>query len=152
MLLFRLIHHATLSSGLLDRILDLVHQRLNRQQLSVAKATFIEPTEEVRVIWLDIMQHIASEQRDISATQVEKALDILQLAIRDTSPDVQKKGGKALTELAKQHRKEIALAGERPMHMILDLLHHKHSALRVIGLKVHNDCHAVLCIVIFIRY
>lgn len=119
-----------------------MHQRLNRQQLSVAKATFVEPTEEVRVIWLDIMLHIASEQRDISATQVEKALDILQLAIRDTTPDVQKKGGKALTELAKQHRKEIALAGERPMRMILDLLHHKHSALRVIGLEVHDDCHA----------
>lgn len=133
-----MIHHATLSSELLDRVLDLVHQRLSRQHLATAKAAFVEPTEEIRVIWLDIMLHIAPGV--INATQVDKALDILQLAIRDTSPDVQKRGGNTLTELAKHHRKEVAFAGERPMRMILDLLHHKHSALRVIGLQVRDHC------------
>lgn len=139
----RIIHHATLSSDLLDRLLDLVHQRLSRQQHATAKATFVEPTEEVRVIWLDIMLYIAP--RVVNATQVDKALDILQLAIRDTSPDVQKRGGNALTELAKHHRKEIAFAGERPMRIVLDLLHHKHSALRAIGLQVHDHCKGGLC-------
>ncbi|KAI9314610.1 armadillo-type protein [Dichotomocladium elegans] len=136
--LLRLVLHSTMTTQQVTNLIALITQRLERRAQDRASVLFTEPTEEIRAQWLDVLMPLLTCENTVrpDAVQVEKWLDVIQLAIGDPSPEVQKKGAYMLKSLAMKAPKEIALTGDRPMQFcILPLLYHKHAPVRTLGLQ-----------------
>ncbi|KAI8142416.1 hypothetical protein BJV82DRAFT_142070 [Fennellomyces sp. T-0311] len=131
-----LVQRALLPDSVIAKLLSLALSRLKHQHTGMV-LTCTEPTEEIRMKWLVLLLVILEklhQSDDMGAVNVEKTLDIIQLAMEDPFSEVQKKGGETLLQLATKCPKGIALAGQRPMKLVLPLLYHKHSAIRATGL------------------
>lgn len=110
-------------------IITTSHERLKQEQ-----------TEEIRQLWLDTLIALTKQVKqniDLNPPMDETWFGIIQLSVKDTCPDVVKKGAQLLILLAEYQSKAITLRGEHTINdCILPLLSHKHAAIRVLGVKV----------------
>lgn len=135
---FSLVEHAKyFPSSTYEDLVDVIGTRLGKRQTERSPA-FEEPSEELRIAWLDVADLLVNHiPDDIRAIATARILDIVKLAVQDPSPDAVRKGGGILNALAQTCPREMALCGNIPMNLAIQLLHYKHAHTRVVGLQVN---------------
>ncbi|CAO3623576.1 unnamed protein product [Cunninghamella echinulata] len=102
----------------------------------------LEPTEEIRQLWLDALITLMKQQQqkvNLNPPMDDIWFGIIKLTVHDTCPDVVKKSANLLILLIEYHPKAISLRGEHTIHdCIIPLLSHKHTAIRVLGIKAFS--------------
>ncbi|CAO3645828.1 unnamed protein product [Cunninghamella blakesleeana] len=98
-----------------------------------------EQTEEIRQLWLDMLITFIKKQKeemDLNPPMDDIWFGVIQFSVKDTCPDVVKKSAQLLSLLIEYQSKAIKLRGEHIINdCILPLLTHKHTAIRILGIK-----------------
>lgn len=96
-----------------------------------------ESTEEIRVEWMDLCSTVVTKLTElkISVTESELVMDILQVAGEDAFSEVLQVAAKLIILYAQNQSKATDYACERMIRLSIPLLVHKHTAVRVLGIK-----------------
>lgn len=95
---------------------------------------FVEPVEEVLLGWFALVVAVCKQ----SKVDINQALQLVQVAVADRNPDLQRQASDLLLVLAQHDPSQLALTGDKPMTLALALLSHKHTALRASALEVSH--------------
>lgn len=96
-----------------------------------------ELTEEVRLVWMELCSTLLKKEQKMSVAESEQLMDIMHIAGVDAFADVQKQCAKLIVEYAQSQPKSVDYACERMIRMTMPLLTHKHTSVRVSGIKVN---------------
>lgn len=94
-----------------------------------------EGTEEIRVAWMDLCTTLLSQLTKISVTQSEIMMDIVHMAGNDAFSEVLQRGAKFIMLYAQMQPRSTDYACERMIRLTVPLLIHRHTAVRVLGIK-----------------
>ncbi|ORY90023.1 hypothetical protein BCR43DRAFT_120910 [Syncephalastrum racemosum] len=92
---------------------------------------YVEPVEEVRLSWFALVLTVCKK----SKVDINQALQLVQAAIADRNPDLQRHASELLLVLVQHDPSQLALTGDKPMTLALALLSHKHTAIRTSALE-----------------
>ncbi|KAI8337705.1 armadillo-type protein [Chlamydoabsidia padenii] len=98
----------------------------------------LEPTEEIRQTWMDMVLALLKKT---TTTKIKPPMDevwfgLAKLAVKDACPNVTKQGAQLVIDLALIQPIAVSYRGEHTIiHSVLPLLTHKHTAIRVLGIK-----------------
>jgi hypothetical protein len=95
-----------------------------------------ESTEEIRLAWMELCSTLLKTIQKVSETGSEQLMGIMQIAGVDAFADIQKQCAKLIIEYAQSQPKSVDYACERMIRLTTPLLTHKHTAVRVSGIKV----------------
>lgn len=119
-----------LPSTVIDTLLKAIKKRLVK-----------ESTEEIRVAWMDVCVTLLDLIPDakISVTESELMMDVMQIGGEDPFSEVIQRGAKLIILYPQRQPKSTDYACERMVRLTIPLLIHKHTAVRVLGIKVNNS-------------
>jgi dynein assembly factor 5 len=98
----------------------------------------VEPTEEIRVAWMELCVTLINELTapvKNSMTE-EQVMELIQVAGQDPFSEVLKRAAKLIILYARYQPKAVDYACDRMIRLTIPLLTHKHTAVRVLGIKV----------------
>ncbi|CAO3621574.1 unnamed protein product [Mucor hiemalis] len=115
-----------LPSTVIDTLLKAIKKRLVK-----------ESTEEIRVTWMDVCVTLLDLIPDakISVTESELMMDVMQIGGEDPFSEVIQRGAKLIILYPQRQPKSTDYACERMVRLTIPLLIHKHTAVRVLGIK-----------------
>lgn len=94
-----------------------------------------EGTEEIRVGWMDLCTTLLRQLKKITVTLSELMMDIAQMAGKDAFSEVLQRDAKFILLYAQTQPKSTDYACERMIRLTVPLLVHRHTAVRVLGIK-----------------
>jgi hypothetical protein len=87
---------------------------------------------------MELCSTLLKKELKVSVTESEQLMYIMQIAGVDAFADVQKQCTKLITEYAQSQPKSVDYACERMIRLTTPFLTHKHTAVRVSGIKVSH--------------
>lgn len=116
------------------RIEQPVVEKLFRSALERLKS---ETTEEIRVAWMGLCTTLLGKLTElkISVTESELVMDIIKVAGYDAFSEVLQRDAKLIILYARTQSKSTDYACERMIRLTVPLLVHRHTAVRVLGIK-----------------
>ncbi|KAG0793123.1 hypothetical protein G6F16_005265 [Rhizopus arrhizus] len=90
-----------------------------------------EPTEEIRAAWMELCIQLL----DLHPTQTDLIMNVIQSAVKDPFPELQKLAGKCIVLFSTSYAQEVDYACDRMVRLVIPLLSHKHIAIRVLGIQ-----------------
>lgn len=97
-----------------------------------------EETEEIRVAWMELCVTLITKLTDskTSITESELMMDLMEAAGQDPFSEVLHRVAKLIILFAQHQPKSTDYACDRMIRLCIPLLVHKHTAVRVLGIKV----------------
>lgn len=105
---------------------------------AIKKRLQVETTEEIRVAWMDVCVTLLSlipTTRISVPTSSELMMDVMGSAGEDPFSEVIQRGAKLIILYAQRQPKSTDYACDRMVRLTIPLLIHKHTAVRVLGIK-----------------
>lgn len=115
-----------IEKGVVEKLLQAILNRLKQ-----------ESTEEIRVAWMDLCVTLLNKMSKlkISVAESEIMMDIIQVSGNDAFSEVLQRDAKLIILYARNQSKSTDYACERMIRLTMPLLVHRHTAVRVLGIK-----------------
>lgn len=106
-----------------------------------AKRMAEEETEEIRVGWMNVVIELLEKLKgtNVTVTEGEAFMKLIQISGEDPFPEILKQCGKLILLYSQTQSKSVDYACDRMVRLLFPLLTHKHTAVRVIGIKVSQN-------------